>query len=171
MRALGRRLGSAISTVPDGSAWRRTLLEAAWLLPLLLLVGLVGGFARFELTDDHGGLLRLALVALVAPALGEELLFRAALLPAPGAAAASWRYVVPILLFIAWHPPQALLFGPHWAAVVLDPWFLLAVGLAGIALTRLYVATGSIWPCVALHWTVVVSWKAFLSGPSPWPAG
>src|SRR5688572_18329434 len=158
MEGLAGKLRGAVTKMPDASAWRRTALEAAWLLPLLALAGFAGGFVDWGWTDDPAGLLRLALVALVAPALGEELLFRAALLPAPGEPASAWRYVVPVLLFVAWHPPQALLFGPHWAAVVLNPWFLLAVAMLGIALTRLYLATGSIWPCVALHWFVVVAW-------------
>jgi predicted Abi (CAAX) family protease len=107
-------------------------------------------------------------VAVVAPALGEELLFRAALLPAPGVRAPAWRSAVPVLLFVLWHPPQALLFGPHWEAVVLDPWFLAAVAVLGTALTRLYLATGSIWPPVLLHWATIVGWKAWFGAPSPW---
>ena len=67
-----------------------------------------------------------------------------------------------------WHPAQALVFGPHWAAVVLDPWFLAAVAATSVALSRLYLLTGSIWPSVALHWLIVVAWKALLGGPSPW---
>jgi predicted Abi (CAAX) family protease len=171
MQALAGKLRRAVATVPDAAAWRRTALEAAWLLPLLALAGFAGGFVAWGWTDDPGGLLRLALIAIVAPALGEELLFRAALLPAPREPAPAWRHVVPVLLFVAWHPPQALLFGPHWGEVVLNPWFLLAVALLGTALTRLYLATRSIWPCVALHWIVVVAWKAALGGPSPWPPG
>jgi predicted Abi (CAAX) family protease len=63
------------------------------------------------------------------------------------------------------------LFGPHWARVVLDPFFLAAVFVMGVALGRLYARSGSIWPCVILHWFAVVGWKALLGGPSPWIAG
>ena len=60
---------------------------------------------------------------------------------------------------------------PGWRAATIDPWFLFCVALLGIALSRLYLATWSIWPCVVLHWAVVVGWKALLGGPSPWTAG
>jgi hypothetical protein len=39
-------------------------------------------------------------------------------------------------------------------------------------LARPYWKTASPWSSVALHWLVVVGWKALLSGPSPWlPVG
>lgn len=90
------------------------------------------------------------------------------LLPPPGQPVPPSRLALSTLLFVLWHPPQAWLFGPHWAAAVLNPFFLAAVALLGVALGRLYARTGSIWPCVLLHWTAVVAWKAFFGAPSPW---
>jgi predicted Abi (CAAX) family protease len=117
-------------------------------------------------------LLRLALVALVAPAIGEEILFRAALLPAPDSSRPLpyGPLLLSVALFVLWHPLQALVFGPHWRETVLDPWFLASVAAFGVASARLYWNTGSLWPPVALHWMVVVAWKALLGGPSPWMA-
>lgn len=155
---------------PEGRAWRRLLAEAAWALPLAALLCLAGGSADPGWPEDPARLARLALIALVAPALGEELLFRVLILPPPGAPWPTWRMVLSVGLFVLWHPPQAWLFGARWAGVVLDPGFLAAVAVIGAALVRLYRRTGSIWPCVALHWTAVVGWKALLGGPSPWPA-
>lgn len=66
----------AVTTIPDGRAWRRLLIEAAWSLPLAMLLCWAGGLMRFGWTDDPALLLRLALVAIVTPAMGEELLFR-----------------------------------------------------------------------------------------------
>lgn len=167
--ALLRRLSAALRTPPRWSHFGPFAREAAWLLPVLLALGFAGGLMRLAPRFDEA-VLRLALIALVAPALAEELLFRAALLPRPdpdrplplGALALSAS------LFLLWHPLQILIFPPHWRAVMLDPWFLAAVAAFGIASARLYWATGSIWPSVALHWLVVVAWKALLSGPSPW---
>jgi predicted Abi (CAAX) family protease len=170
MNAFAGKMRRAVRTIPDAAAWRRTALEAAWAIPALLLLGFAGGLLRLGPIEDPARLLRLAPVALVLPAFGEELLFRAAMLPPPGRPAPGWRLALPVALFVAWHPLQAPLFGPRWAAVVLDPWFLAATALLGIALTRIYRATGSIWPCVALHWVVVVGWKV-LGGPSPWSPG
>ena len=157
--------------LPPHRAWRHLAVEAAWSLPLAALLCAAGGLAHFGLTDEPGLLLRLALVALVAPAFGEELMFRVLLLPPPGEPVPASRIALSAALFVLWHPPQALLFGPHWAAVVLNPGFLAAVAVLGVALARLYARTGSIWPCVILHWTAVVAWKALLGAPSPWLAG
>ena len=157
--------------LPPAQAWRRLAIEAAWSLPLALGLCALGGLARFGWTGDPALLLRLALVALVAPAFGEELLFRVLLLPAPGRPVPTRRILLSAALFVLWHPPQAWLFGPHWAAVVLNPFFLAAVFVLGIALGRLYARTGSIWPCMLLHWTAVVGWKALFGAPSPWVGG
>ena len=157
--------------LPPRTAWRHLAVEAAWSVPLAALLCAAGGLIDVGWTDEPGLLLRLALVAIVAPAFGEEFLFRVLLLPPPGEAVPRWRILLSAALFVLWHPPQALLFGPHWAAVVLDPFFLAAVAVMGVALARLYIRTGSIWPCVLLHWIVVVGWKAFFGAPSPWVAG
>jgi uncharacterized protein len=118
-------------------------------------------------------ILRLAIVAIVAPAIGEELLFRVALLPQPrpGSSLPLFALTLSVVLFVVWHPIQIVVFGPHWARTVLDPWFLAAVAAFGVASARLYWKTGTIWPSVALHWLVVVGWKALLNGPSPWVTG
>ena len=167
--AAATKLRAALA-FPPGRAWRHLAIEAAWSLPLAALLCALGGLIDFGWTDQPGLLLRLALVALVAPAFGEELLFRVLLLPPPGQPVPASRLALSALLFVLWHPPQAWLFGPHWAAVVLNPFFLAAAAVLGVALGRLYARTGSIWPCVLLHWTAVVAWKAFFGAPSPWIA-
>lgn len=162
------RIAAAVTKRPRPGDWLHAGREAAWLLPILLLFGFVGGLMHWRPVFD-AQIVRLAVAAIVVPAFGEELLFRAALLPAPDGERVAWLPVAASsLLFVLWHPAQALLFGPHWAAVVLDPWFLAAVAATGVALSRLYLITGSIWPSVALHWLIVVAWKALLGGPSPW---
>jgi predicted Abi (CAAX) family protease len=133
-----------------------------------VLLCAAGGLADPGWVDNSALLIRLALVALVAPALGEELLFRVLLLPRPGEPASAKTIAWSVLLFVLWHPPQALLFGPEWGKVVLNAGFLAAVAVLGVALARLYLRTGSVWPCMLLHWTAVVGWKAFFGAPSPW---
>ena len=164
------KLRSALA-LPSFRAWRHLAVEAAWSLPLALLLCAAGGLATPGWAEDGDQLLRLAIIALIAPALGEELLFRVLLLPRPEDPAAPRRVLLSIILFVLWHPPQALLFGPQWAAVVLNPAFLAAVAVMGLALARLYRQTGSVWPCMLLHWSAVVGWKAFFGAPSPWVAG
>jgi len=148
------------------------VLEALWLVPALLIIGAGGDLIDWRPRFD-ADILRLAAVAIVAPALGEELLFRAAILPEPrpGRPLPLASLAASVILFVVWHPLQTLVFGAHWARTVLDPWFLLAVAAFGVASARLYWRTRSLWPSVALHWLVVVGWKALLDGPSPWIEG
>ena len=164
------RVWSALRTWPDAKGWARLVVEAAWLLPVLLALGFFGALMSWQPRFD-AEIARLAAVALFVPALGEELLFRAALLPSPPSGQATGPILLSTALFVLWHPPQGLIFGPHWAAIMLNPWFLACVGALGFASARLYLRTGSIWPSVLLHWLVVVAWKALLGGPSPWVPG
>jgi predicted Abi (CAAX) family protease len=76
------RLGRSLKRVPSRRHLLPALLEVAWLLPLLVVLGTAGDLLKWQPTLDLT-ILRLAIVALVAPAIGEELLFRAALLPEP----------------------------------------------------------------------------------------
>lgn len=164
-----RKLAAALSVRPTRAQVLPLLIELLWLVPLLAVLGLAGGLLRWAPALDPTTL-KLALVAILAPALGEELLFRAALLPQPDPAKRfPWRMAgLSTLLFVLWHPLQAPLFGPRWAELVLNPWFLLAAGALGLACARLYWKTASIWPPVLLHWMVVVAWKALFGAPSPW---
>lgn len=113
---------------------------------------------------------KLLAIAIIAPALGEELLFRAALLPAaiPERDIPAIPMCLSAVLFVLWHPLQSLIYEGPFAALMLDGWFLLAVAALGVACGRIYWRTGSIWPAVALHWLVVAVFKAFFSAPSPW---
>lgn len=139
-----------------------------WLVPATAIIGFASGLLQWAPALDEATF-RLALIAIVAPALGEELLFRAAMLPAPQLdSAIPWRAILwSTALFIAWHPVQVFIHGEGWARIVLDPAFLVCAGLLGIACARLYWRSGSIWPAVLLHWVVVVAWKALFGAPSP----
>lgn len=161
-----RRVRSALTTWPSRASWGRATGELLWLAPVLVALGIVGGFAEFAPVDDIAALLQLALLLLVVPALGEELLFRAALQPDPRGPASPIVIIGSIALFVAWHPLQVFAFGPPWAEMFLNPWFLAATAALGIAVTRAYRATLSIWPSVAIHWLAVFSWKALAGGPS-----
>lgn len=162
------RVRAALTTIPRGQDWRRLIVELAWLAPALVALGWAGAFAEPGFTD-WAALLRMAAIAIVVPALAEELAFRAALLPPPATRPSLMRCALAIAAFVVWHPLQVLWFGSGWGETVLNPWFLAAVTALGIATTRLYLATASIWPSVVLHWLVVIAWKA-LGGASPWGA-
>jgi predicted Abi (CAAX) family protease len=160
------RVRAALTTFPTAKHWLRFLLELGWLAPVLAALGWAGALVDPGAVD-WPALLRLAAIALIVPALAEEVVFRAALLPAPSTRVSMLRLTLAIAAFVAWHPLQVLWFGVAWGETVLDPWFLAAVAALGIAASRLYLATASIWPPVILHWLVVIAWKA-LGGASPW---
>ena len=87
------RIRAALAAAPAARHVRFFLIEFAWLLPVLLAIGFAGGLMRWAPALD-GRTLQLALIAILAPALGEELLFRAALLPRPHSGPLPWPPVL-----------------------------------------------------------------------------
>ena len=57
------------------------------------------------------------LLVLVVPAFAEELLFRALPVPRPGDRFEPWQALLCVAAFVAWHPFQAVTFGPPWSAL------------------------------------------------------
>ncbi|WP_166040604.1 CPBP family glutamic-type intramembrane protease [Sphingosinicella sp. YJ22] len=163
MRKRTQDILAALRTWPDRAGWWRAAMELLWSLPLLLLIAWCAGLIAPATPPPAEEFALLALTLLVAPALGEELLFRATLIPRERPSTV-W-VALSVLLFVAWHPLQAITIGPPWAPAFLDPWFLACVAVLGAALARIYTATRSIWPYVLTHWAVVFGWKAFLGGP------
>jgi uncharacterized protein len=159
-----RQAVAAIAKRPSVGEWRNASLEALWLAPMLALLGVTGEFVGVAPTPDAVTFLSIAAVAFIVPAFAEELIFRVLLL---GSAPSVQRCAVAIACFVVWHPLQVFIFGEQWGDVVLNPVFLLAVVVLGIALTRAYLKTRSIWPPVILHWITVLAWK-MAGGPSPW---
>ena len=163
---IGRQLSDIAAGLrcwPSLRGWARAAVELAWALPLMLVFAHVGGLIRFGEGPQASTAFALAASLFVAPALGEEILFRGLLVPRSGAKGGAILFST--LLFVLWHPLQAMTFGPPWAEAFLDPWFLAAVAVLGLALGRIYAASGSLWPCVAAHWLVVFGWKVSLGGP------
>ena len=148
---------------PDLSGWRQAGLELCWALPLMLLAAYAGGLVRLQSPPEARAIAGLATILFITPTLGEELLFRGMLIPR--AAPSPRAILISAFLFVLWHPLQAATIGPPWAKAFLDPWFLAAAAVLGLALGRIYAATRSLWPCVVAHWLVVFGWKAFLDGP------
>jgi len=113
------------------------------------------------LTGDPLDFLVLAAAALLAPSLAEELVFRGGLQPVridtPVGLAGS---ALSLTAFIAWHPVQVWTGWFTGQAVFLEPGFLMMAGLLGLACTVSVHRSGSVWGAVAMHWIVVVVWKA-----------
>lgn len=107
------------------------------------------------MTPDPSGLLAIAAVAFLVPALAEELIFRVVL----GGRTGQIRAGLAILAFMLWHPVQVWLGLPMAQPVFVEPGFLVITALLGLTCTLLYRRSGSIWPPILLHWLLVVAGK------------
>ena len=105
---------------------------------------------------------------LVHPAFVEELIFRALLVPrrteAMPRSGLYARAGLALLVYVAAHPLNALLFWPAALPVFANPFYLTLASLLGLTCTAAYLISGSIWPPVAIHWLTVVLWLLLLGG-------
>ena len=165
---LERFRGALLTPLGVTSAGRTGLILAAY-APLALGLGSYSGFLLAPWRwPPLGVLLRGSLPLLLMPALGEELLFRVALLHHPPGAPDPWRFwawgALNVGLFVLYHPLAALLWDRRQPAVFHDPRFLLQTALLGVATTGLYQVSGSLWPAVLLHAVAVLVWLERLGG-------
>lgn len=107
-----------------------------------------------------------AVSALFAPAIGEELVFRAALIPGRSESAGALGWIlVSTALFTVWHLVEsAFLAGAATLFRRID--FLALAATLGFVCAVLRRRSGSVWPPVVLHWAVVVAWLGWFGGPS-----
>lgn len=149
----------------------RAPLKAWSLIPFYAAISLAIGFSwgllRFELISAK--LAPLLLVTLfIFPSLLEEALFRGVLIPRNTLERGAMRSILAIgwstLLFVAWHPFNALTINPSAPALFLDPAFLLISAALGITCGYSYVVSKSLWVPVLIHWATVVVWVFFLGG-------
>lgn len=163
LREEGVRL-RALFAVPA----RRDWLVLAGVAPLYavpaLWIGLGSGLVRW----DPMGLVQalvFAVIAVVIPALGEELGFRGMLMRGQGAGARIGWAAVSLAAYVLWHPLQTLTFAPE-RTLFLDPAFLAMTTLLGIACTVLRWQSGTLWTAMVLHWGAVVLWQTLGQGLS-----
>lgn len=167
LRAARSRLIAKLSTVPRFRDWAEAVALAALAGGVVGLLGFSAGFLTWSPSGDWTGIARTGAIALILPALGEELLFRGALLPSTGSSRTQWTWAAASLgAFVAWHPLAAALWLPAAQPLFFSPSFLLAAATLGAACTLSVARSGSIWPAVAMHWTAVVAWKAVFGGPA-----
>jgi predicted Abi (CAAX) family protease len=161
-----RRIALALATRPTVRAWIIAGVAGGAFAVTAVPFGFASGLFAFSLPDSWTRLAVFALVAVVIPGLGEEVIFRALILPHP-TEKCSPRFpaVVGVLVFVAWHPLNAALFFPQVWPLFTDWRFLTLAGWLGICLTVVYTRGGSVWPCVAVHWLVAVVWNGCLGGP------
>jgi predicted Abi (CAAX) family protease len=166
---LQRRLADGLLAPLDARQLGLCLLGFALYAAVALALGLGSGF----LEPGHPWprprrLVSAAAALLPMPALGEELLFRGALLPHPGEGT-PWPQLLAwsalgIGLFVLYHPLAGRLWYRRAERLFHDPRFLLQTALLGVATTALYQVSGSLWPAVLLHAVAVLVWLERLGG-------
>jgi predicted Abi (CAAX) family protease len=163
---LGNNLGRSFLASPFQAP-----LKAWTLVPVFTFLAIYIGF-RTNLFQpgwlDSPITPLLPFILLVFPSLLEEAFFRGVLIPRnileSGPAKAVWSAVISTLLFVAWHPFNALAFNPTAIPLFLDPWFLVIVGAMGLTCGCAYILSRSIWVPVIIHWAAVTVWVLFLGG-------
>jgi predicted Abi (CAAX) family protease len=158
------RVWTALRSWPSPRGWLESAIVA---LTLALALAVVGGvWGLLVLAPARAPLLVVAAAVFFAPALGEELVFRAALTPSRREIASDVVAIVPaLLLFLLWHVVEAVTFHADLAPVFLTPAFLASAALIGLACAIVRRRTDSLWPAVLIHWAAVFVWSAWLGGP------
>ncbi|TVQ06517.1 MAG: CPBP family intramembrane metalloprotease [Leptolyngbya sp. DLM2.Bin27] len=174
---LGRavqRFAYALTTPLTWASGPLSLAALALYGTIALPFGRKTGFLKRQDAVEHPVSLGFsALRILFIPALLEEIIFRAMLLPRPseGISGGLWVLwaIVSLVLFLLYH----LLLGKttYRAAwnTLSDRRFLILAGWLGLVLTGVYWITGSLWPIVFIHWAVVMVWIYALGGKERLP--
>jgi predicted Abi (CAAX) family protease len=164
-----QRLSAAITTVPDTQGW----LYGMGLLFLFTIIALPIGFRweflQFEaLRATWNDILGIVITSLWMPALIEELVFRVLLLPRTTEnlpIGLVWFWVgISLVLFIVYHPLNAISFFPSGRDTFFNLIFLTLAGLLGFVCSLAYLQSGSLWTPVFIHWLVVAVWLLLLGG-------
>ncbi|XOZ34438.1 type II CAAX prenyl endopeptidase Rce1 family protein [Halomonadaceae bacterium KBTZ08] len=149
----------------------RVPLRTWALVPVFMILAIPVGFGAGLLNVDilYSKIAPiLPLTLLVFPSLLEEAFFRGILIPRnirqAGAPRATGAVAISTIVFVAWHPINALAFNHSAIPLFLDPWFLLIVAALGATCGYSYVISRSIWPPVLIHWATVTVWVLFLGG-------
>lgn len=135
------------------------------------IIALVIGFSSglFKLGMLHSNLVYvLPLTLFFFPVLLEESVFRGLIIPQNtkerGVGSVVFYTVLSTLLFVAWHPLNALTINPTAAPFFLNPYFLVIVFCLGIVCSLSYIYSQSLWLPLGLHWLTVIVWVLFLGG-------
>ncbi|MEO9467519.1 CPBP family glutamic-type intramembrane protease [Parasphingorhabdus sp.] len=155
----------ALKAWPEMKRWRSAFGLAVPTLLFIAGIGYLSGWITFAPVSDAATIFTAVGILFFLPALFEELVFRGFLLAWLTTKTARWSAWISTLLFVLWHPLQALTIGPPWASVFLQPSFLFATFLLGIILSHIRIVSGSLWPVVMIHWFAAVVWKLVLGGP------
>lgn len=163
------RLVKAFTTIPSLDYWLHSAELLAILAVISLTVGFLFRFIQFDVIKvTHQTLFSIIIGSLFTPAIAEELFFRVLLLPYPTENADTmtlWFWgSIGLIIFIIYHPLNAVTFFPAGRKTFFHPIFLLLAAFLGVTCTISYWQSGSLWPPVVIHWIFVVTWLLLLGG-------
>jgi uncharacterized protein len=158
------RLRRSATTWPDHAGWLFAAGMGSATLAAMALAGFAGGLYALHPANTAGMPGRLVAV-LIAPAIGEEVVFRGLLVPDRTETRRPWfALAVATAIFTLWHVVEAKTFLTAAARMFLRPDFLACAAILGLGSGLIRWRTGSLWPCVALHWLMVTVWQTWLGG-------
>jgi uncharacterized protein len=165
----GRDVRDALTTMPGWRAWRACAILYVVFLLCAAPIGLASGVIRPGAAHLSAiELLTSGALIFIQPALVEEIVFRALLLPRDTSSIGRGRLLavaaVALAVYVASHPINAMLFRPQLLPLFASPAYLLLTALLGATCTAAYFISRSIWPAVAIHWLTVVAWIWLLGG-------
>jgi predicted Abi (CAAX) family protease len=165
---LARRLTHAFSTIPDFTDWLVVALLVLVYSAIALPIGFSSGFLKVDVQTSGPIIAGVLASCLLSPGLTEEVFFRVLILPhafenASGLMLWFWG-CLSLVLFVVYHPLNALTFYPVGRSTFMNPVFLLLAAVLGVACSIAYLQSGSIWPAVVIHWLGVTVWLLLLGG-------
>jgi len=157
-------LVDALTTLPSAGGWAMSAGVGAITLAAVGAIGFSSGLYSIHPANTTHLAFRLG-ETFVAPAIGEELVFRGLMIPGR---AESPRFLgalaVSTAIFTLWHVVEAETFLRSAATMFLRPDFLACAATLGTGCAVVRRVTGSLWPAIALHWVMVGIWQTWLGG-------
>ena len=166
-----RRILASIILLPNAREWGMAFVLLLGYAAIAIPVGLKFQFLHWRPRPQNPIQLPITLIGLFfCPAFFEELIFRVIILPYPDGYVA-WGFQFPLILlslmlFVLYHPLNALSFYKVGNPIFFNPVFLGLVALLGFTCAIAYLLTGSIWTISVLHWIVVTVWLLGFNGLS-----
>ncbi len=156
---IARRVVHAVLTWPSLRAWAETFLTFACLAAFLVPFTIWRAWYSQPPVSDPTKILSIVVAAFFVPALSEELICRAMMIPHKTEQVSRLRFWIAIAVSLAFyigvHPLNGFLNNQPF---FLRPDYILVVFLLGICCTVCYVRTGSIWSPVFIHMATVGGW-------------
>lgn len=157
---------AGIKTSPLGSL-KFSIVATLIYGSIAAMVGINAGLFKVHLIDSSSAWF-LPFTLFVFPAFFEESFFRGILIP-NNSKKRGLKFIlimafISSILFVAWHPLNALTINQGAQELFLDPYFLIVVFFLGMACSLSYIYSRSLWVPVMIHWFTVVNWVIFLNG-------